>query len=1280
MIHIHQGISALGAFKTQSLQLKITQAQAGLKLLGAEFIHFADLNDNLDENKTKQLTQLLSYSEPLNINNAISSIVVIPRLGTISPWSSKATDIMHLCDMTQIKRIERAVVYHFDAKIKNQSAVLACVVDKMTESELSSMDEANTIFDNFEPRPFSNVDILNQGKTALEKTNIELGLALSDGEIDYLVQSFTKLERNPTDIELMMFAQANSEHCRHKIFNADWKVDGVEQAKSLFSMIRNTYHKHPEGLLSVYSDNSAVMAGSEGERFYADKNGKYVATKEHRAILMKVETHNHPTAIAPHPGAATGSGGEIRDEGATGRGSKPKVGLCGFSVSNLKINKAGQPWEIDNGKPSQIVSALDIMLEGPIGAAAFNNEFGRPNILGYFRTYEQATPEGDIRGYHKPIMLAGGLGHIQEQHIKKGEIPVGSKIIVLGGPAMLIGLGGGAASSIKSGDQSEDLDFASVQRANPEMERRAQEVIDRCTNLGNENPIISIHDIGAGGLSNGLPELVNDSGRGGRFELRNIPNDDNQMSPLEIWCNESQERYVLAIAPSSLDIFSDICLRERAPFAVLGESTKEQELVLSDELFGDTPIDMPMSVLLGNPPKTSIEAITQDINLNPLDTSNIHLDEAINRILQLPTVASKNFLITIGDRSVTGMVARDQFVGPWQVPVADCAISIADYVGYKGEIMSLGERTPLALCDANAAARMTIGEALTNMLGGYVADIHDISLSANWMSASGHTGEDAKLFEAVKAVGMDLCPELGLTVPVGKDSMSMKSSWTEGGQDKSVTSPLSLIITAFSKTPDVRLQITPLLDTTTDSELLLIDLGLGQNRMGGSCLAQVFNQIGNIAPNLDDSALFKRFFTVINQLNKDGLISAYHDRSDGGVITTLLEMAFASHTGLTINTDASIESLFNEELGCVIQVKSENKHAVADALKAAGIASCTHLIATLNNSDSIEIITNNQTIYSQPRSSLQALWSTTSYEIAKLRDNPECAQQEFDAISQSTDGIKIDLNFDLNQSIVSPYIKTNVKPKIAILREQGVNGQVEMGAAFDKAQFEAIDVHMSDILSGRLSLDEFKGLVACGGFSYGDVLGAGRGWASSILYNARAKDEFEAFFNRDDSFALGVCNGCQMISNLNEIIPGAQNWPSFNRNVSEQFEARFSSVKIGKTNSIFLNDMQDSIMPIAIAHGEGRASFTHDTGKARINNIAMQYVDHQGDITQTYPHNPNGSEQATAGVTNDSGRVTIMMPHPERVFRAVQHSHHPKDWFDRSPWMRMFENARAWVD
>ncbi len=1276
MIHIHQGINALGAFKTQALQTKLSQAQAGLSLLGAEFIHFANLKSDLDEDKSKQLTQLLSYNQPLEITNTISSIIITPRLGTISPWSSRATDIMHLCDMTQIDRIERGMIYHFDAKITNHKQVLTCVMDKMTESELTNIDNAHTLFDNFEPRPFSSVDILSQGKQALEKTNTELGLALSSGEIDYLVESFIKLERNPTDIELMMFAQANSEHCRHKIFNADWTIDNTEQAKSLFAMIRNTYHKHPEGLLSVYSDNSAVMAGYDGERFYADKDGKYVSSNEHRAILMKVETHNHPTAIAPHPGAATGSGGEIRDEGATGQGSKPKVGLCGFSVSNLKINGATQPWEVEHGKPSQIVSALDIMLEGPIGAAAFNNEFGRPNILGYFRSYEQTTPDGDVRGYHKPIMLAGGLGHIQEQHIKKGEIPVGSKIIVLGGPAMLIGLGGGAASSIKSGEQSEDLDFASVQRANPEMERRAQEVIDRCANLGNDNPIISIHDIGAGGLSNGLPELVNDSGRGGRFELRNIPNDDNQMSPLEIWCNESQERYVLAIAPASLDLFSKLCERERAPFAVLGESTKEQELVLSDELFSDTPIDMPMSVLLGNPPKTNIDAITQKIKLNPLDTSDIKLNDAISRILQLPTVASKNFLITIGDRSVTGMVARDQFVGPWQVPVADCAISISDYVGYKGEIMSLGERTPLALCDANAAARMTIGESLTNMLGGYVVDIHDISLSANWMSASGHKGEDEKLFAAVKAVGMDLCPELGLTVPVGKDSMSMKSSWNEDGKDKSVTSPLSLIITAFSKTPDVRLQQTPLLDTEGKSELLLIDLGFGKNRMGGSCLAQVFNQVGDISPNLDDSTVFKSFFTTINQLNKDGLISAYHDRSDGGIITTLLEMAFASHCGLDIQTDVSIENLFNEELGCVIQVKSENKQAVNDALANASLTQCTQIIATINTSDNINIIENRQKIYTAPRAELHSLWSSTSYEIAKLRDNPDCAKQEFDGVSQPTNGIKTDLSFDLNRSIVTPFIKTNVKPKIAILREQGVNGQVEMGAAFDRAQFDAIDVHMSDILSGRISLDEFKGLVACGGFSYGDVLGAGRGWANSILYNARAKDEFEAFFNRDDSFSLGVCNGCQMLSNLTQIIPGSQNWPSFNRNLSEQFEARFSSVKIGKSNSIFLKDMAGSTMPIVIAHGEGRASFNSSDA----NNIVLQYVDHSGAVTQAYPHNPNGSERSVAGVTNDSGRVTIMMPHPERVFRAIQLSHQPKEWTERSPWMRMFENARTWVD
>ncbi|HAE70934.1 MAG TPA: phosphoribosylformylglycinamidine synthase, partial [Gammaproteobacteria bacterium] len=802
--------------------------------------------------------------------------------------------------------------------------------------------------------------------------------------------------------------------------------------------------------------------------------------------------------------------------------------------------------------------------------------------------------------------------------------------------------------------------------------------IDRCTNLGKDNPIVSIHDIGAGGLSNGLPELVNDSGRGGRFELRNIPNDDNQMSPLEIWCNESQERYVLAIAPSSLDLFSSICARERAPFAVLGESTKEQELVLSDSLFDNNPIQMPMSVLLGNPPKTSIDARTPVDHLNALDASDIKLDEAINRILQLPTVASKNFLITIGDRSVTGMVARDQFVGPWQVPVADCAISLADYVGYQGEIMSLGEKTPLALVNAESAARMTIGEALTNMLGGYVEDIHHISLSANWMSASGHPGEDAKLFAAVKSVGMDLCPELGLTVPVGKDSMSMRSSWVENGEDKAVTAPLSLIITAFAKTPDARLQITPLLNTDEASELWLIDLGFGQNRMGGSCLAQVYNQVGDVAPNLDDSAVFKSFFTVINQLNKDGLISAYHDRSDGGVITTLLEMAFTSHCGLDIQAnEQNIADLFNEELGCVIQVSNNNKDAVTQALMTAGLSDCTRHIASINDTDSIQIQTNDEVLFEQPRAQLQSLWSSTSYEIAKLRDNPQCAEEEFASIIEDTKGLKTDLSFDHNQSISAPYIATNAKPKIAILREQGINGQVEMAAAFNKAEFDAIDVHMSDILSGRISLADFKGLVACGGFSYGDVLGAGRGWASSILYNASAKDNFQAFFERDDSFALGICNGCQMMSNLSEIIPGSEHWPSFNRNVSEQFEARFSSVKIGQSNSIFLKDMAGSIMPIAIAHGEGRAIFK---GNQSDQHIALQYVDHAGDLTQTYPHNPNGSDNAVAGVTNDSGQVTIMMPHPERVFRAVQNSYHPKDWDERSPWLRMFENARAWVD
>ncbi len=1322
MITIFANIRALSNFKQNALNQQLKPL--GAHLLGTDFVHFVS-SAALNKVQTRTIKKLLNYNSALAKVHPQTSIIIIPRFGTISPWSSKATDIFQLCDLQMVERIERGIVYHFEDEITDKAAILAIIMDAMTESELPTLKEADRIFATHSPKPLIRIDLLNQGKTALERSNAELGLALSDAEIDYLLQSFTRLKRNPSDIELMMFAQANSEHCRHKIFNADWIIDGKTQARSLFSMIKNTHAKHPDGLLSVYSDNSAVMEGYTGEYFYADEHGKYVSNQAHKAILMKVETHNHPTAIAPNPGAATGSGGEIRDEGATGRGSKPKIGLCGFSVSNLNLKAAPQPWEIPYGKPAHIATALEIMLQAPIGSAAFNNEFGRPNIAGYFRTYEQRTVNGEVRGYHKPIMLAGGLGHIRANHIAKNPIPTGALLIVLGGPAMLIGLGGGAASSIKNGAQRQDLDFASVQRANPEMQRRAQEVIDCCTNMQANNPIISIHDIGAGGLSNGVPELVNDSLKGATLQLRDIPSDDPQMSPLEIWCNEAQERYVLALDSKNLPAFAKICQRERAPFAVIGTATQQQHLSLEDGEFNNHPIDIPMQLLFGKAPKLLKNIHASAPKLCAFDPSQIKLPEAIERLLQLPTIASKNFLITIGDRSITGLVARDQLIGPWQVPVADCAISLADYAGYRGEVMSIGEKAPLALCDAISAARMTIGEALTNMLGGYVEDIRHISLSANWMSASGHLGEDGHLFAAVQAVGMELCPELGLTIPVGKDSMSMRSSWQENigdncsqnssqnanknaennhknpeqqseqkSEQKSVTAPLSLIITAFAKTPDVRIQQTPLLENLTDSELLLIDLGAAKNRMGGSCLAQTYNQIGTTPPNLDDSALFKNFFTAINQLNKNQHICAYHDRSDGGALITLLEMAFASHCGLDIqlqNSDNLLAELFNEELGCVIQVKSAHKDAVLSALNDAGLSQCAYKIAQINANDTINIFAGSAKIYSRPRVELHALWSSTSYEIAKLRDNPACATAEFKAISESTAGLKIAPTFDINQSNLSVYIG-KTKPKIAILREQGVNGQIEMAQAFTRAGFEAIDVHMSDILAGNIALTDFKGIAACGGFSYGDVLGAGRGWANSILYHPRAMDEFSTFFARSDSFTLGVCNGCQMLSHLTQIIPGAAHFPTFKRNTSEQFEARFSSVKITESRSIFLQNMAGSILPIAIAHGEGRARFavdlnqnllhnlTQNTPKNTPKNIAMQYVDHAGNPTQNYPHNPNGSAFASAGVVNDSGQITLMMPHPERVFRAVQQSYHPKKWNERSPWMKMFENARDWVD
>ncbi|MGE4570661.1 MAG: phosphoribosylformylglycinamidine synthase [Gammaproteobacteria bacterium] len=1279
MISLHSGIQALSKFKIKALQEKLSVSLSGITLLGVEFTHFIDSKSELSAEHTEQLNKLLNYAPAVDYSHSSDHLTITPRQGTISPWSSKASDIAHLCGLSELNRVERGITYHFDKTLNEDSTskVLSIIMDRMTESFLKDSTDAHSLFDELTPKTSQSVDILSGGKAALEQANNTLGLALSDVEIDYLIDSFTALDRNPKDIELMMFAQANSEHCRHKIFNADWVIDDEAQAISLFGMIRNTYKAHPEGLLSVYSDNSAVMTGYESERFFANRDGVYTSKTEQKAVLMKVETHNHPTAITPDPGAATGSGGEIRDEGATGRGSKPKVGLCGFSVSNLKIPNNTKPWEVDYGKPKQIASALDIMIEGPLGAAAFNNEFGRPNTCGYFRTYEQKTANDQVRGYHKPIMLAGGLGNIQENHVEKGLISHGDKLIVLGGPAMLIGLGGSAASSVGSGEQSEDLDFASVQRANAEMQRRAQEVIDACTNLGDENPIVSIHDIGAGGLSNGVPELVNDSEKGAILELRNVPNDDKQMSPMEIWCNESQERYVLAINDENVDLFKSICERERAPFAILGEATEERHLKMNDAHFDDSPIDLPMSVLLGATPKT-LKNVNSIANIElEFDDSNIKVKEAIDRLLALPTVASKNFLITIGDRSITGLVAREQMIGPWQVPVADCAVSLSDYVGYQGEAMSIGEKTPMALSNAAAAARMSIGESLTNLMSIYVEDIHHISLSANWMCASGFEGEDAKMYEAVKAVGMELCPALGLTIPVGKDSMSMRSSWQDGKQEKSVTAPLSLIITAFSKIPDARKQITPLLQKETDSELLLIDLGFGKNRMGGSCLAQVYNQIGKTTPDLDDVELFGNFFATINELNQAGLIDAYHDRSDGGAIITLLEMAFASNCGLDITSSNTLSSLCNEELGCVIQVSIDNKASVLDALNKAGLSDCTSIIATINSDDTICISDESGEIYSENRATLQQQWSSTSYEIAKLRDNPESAQSEFDEILKPSNGLVIAPNFDINENVSAPYINVGTKPKIAVLREQGINGHIEMAAAFTKAGFEAHDVHMSDILSGRVSLEIFRSLVACGGFSYGDVLGAGRGWANSILYNPRAKDQFSEFFNRSDSFALGVCNGCQMMSNLTEIIPGTDNWPSFERNASEQFEARFLSVEVQESQSLFFDGMAGSILPIVTAHGEGQAIFS---SIVKENAIGIKYVNHQGKPTQTYPHNPNGSDSATAGVCNDSGRVTIIMPHPERVVRAIQNSYHPSDWQERSPWMRMFENARKWVD
>ena len=1295
---ILRGTPALSAFRHGKLLEQLTQKVPAVTGLYAEFAHFAEVSGALDSNEEQVLGRLLQYGPSVPVQEPQGRLfLVVPRFGTISPWSSKATDIAHNCGLEKIQRVERGIAYYVAGALSEADAELVAGVlhDRMTQLVLGRQEEAEALFSHAQPKPLSVVDVLGGGRAALAAANVALGLALAEDEIDYLVKNFVELGRNPHDVELMMFAQANSEHCRHKIFNASWDIDGEEQAKSLFGMIKNTYELHREGVLSAYKDNASVIEGFTAGRFFPQPGShEYAAHQEPVHILMKVETHNHPTAIAPFPGASTGSGGEIRDEGATGRGSKPKAGLVGFTVSNLQIPGFEQPWEKPYGKPERIVSALDIMIEGPLGGAAFNNEFGRPALTGYFRTFEQSidTPRGEeVRGYHKPIMLAGGLGNIRAEHVQKGEISVGGKLIVLGGPAMLIGLGGGAASSMATGASSADLDFASVQRENPEMERRCQEVIDRCWQMGDQNPIKFIHDVGAGGLSNALPELINDAGRGGRFELRKVPNDEPGMSPLEIWCNESQERYVLSVDAADLDTFQAICERERCPFAVVGEATAERHLTVHDQHFDNNPVDMPLDVLLGKPPRMH-RSVAREAELgDDFSAAKLELAEAVERVLRHPAVASKSFLITIGDRSITGLVARDQFVGPWQVPVADCAVTATAFDVYTGEAMAMGERTPLALLDAPASGRMAIGETLTNLAAARIGKLSDIKLSANWMAAAGHPGEDARLYDTVKAVGMELCPALGITIPVGKDSMSMKTRWQDAEQDKSVTAPMSLIVSGFAPVQDIRQTLTPQLRLDQGaSELLLIDLGRGQNRLGGSIVAQVYSRIGRQAPDVDSAADLKAFFDTVQALNADGKLLAYHDRADGGLLATVVEMAFAGHCGLDLALDAIAAdrealgaALFSEELGAVIQVRAAERAEIVARFAAAGLADCVHVLGQPVAGGEIRLSLGGATVYSAERRTLQRVWSETSYRIQRLRDNAECAEQEFAGLlDDSNPGLSAQLSFDVDADVAAPYIATGVRPRMAILREQGVNGQTEMAAAFHRAGFSVVDVHMSDIIAGRVSLADFKGLVACGGFSYGDVLGAGGGWAKSVLFNGRARDNFAAFFAREDSFALGVCNGCQMLSNLVELIPGSEHWPRFVRNRSEQFEARVAMVEVQQSPSIFLQGMAGSRLPIAIAHGEGHTEFAGADALAAAEasgSIALRFLDNHGRVTETYPANPNGSPNGITGLTSRDGRVTIMMPHPERVFRAVQNSWRPDAWQEDAGWMRMFRNARVWV-
>jgi phosphoribosylformylglycinamidine synthase len=1329
------GSNALSAFRTQRLLSQLQAIDSSIIDVSGQYLHFIGASLALTPDDERRLGALLTYGEPFSGSMEGDEFIAIPRFGTISPWASKATDIAHNCGMVQIKRIERGVSYRIRMKSGllggrkalqgvSVEAVAALLHDRMTEMILRSPDDAAGLFRELEARTLEFIDIIDGGKHALVQANADLGLALSDDEIDYLVNAFTQAKRNPTDVELMMFAQANSEHCRHKIFNADWTIDGEQQDKSLFAMIKNTHQLQPKGTIVAYSDNSSIIEGATVSRFYprgAAQGNVYAASEELTHILMKVETHNHPTAISPFPGASTGAGGEIRDEGATGRGAKPKAGLTGFTVSNLYLPDAVQPWENASdavtgsdgtseiyGKPDRIASALQIMIEGPIGGAAFNNEFGRPNLGGYFRTYEQNVG-GSVRGYHKPIMIAGGIGSISDKHTQKNDLPAGSLLIQLGGPGMRIGMGGSAASSMATGTNTADLDFDSVQRGNPEMERRAQEVINACWAMGGDNPILSIHDVGAGGLSNAFPEITNDAKRGAIFDLRKVPLEESGMAPKEIWSNESQERYVLGIAPDTLPLFQYLCERERCPFAVVGTATEERQLKVIDPQHGNNPVDMPMDVLLGKPPKMHRDVVRTANDFPPVDLTGMDLAEAAQRVLRLPAVADKSFLITIGDRTVGATSVRDQMVGPWQVPVADCAVTAMSFEGYLGEAMAMGERTPLAVINAAASGRMAVGEAITNIAAAPIGDISDIKLSANWMAACGQPGQDAALFDTVKAVGMELCPALGISIPVGKDSLSMRTTWKDEDESKSVTSPVSLIVSAFAPVHDVRLSLTPQLKKDAgETVLIAIDLGRGKNRMGASALAQVMQQLGNETPDVDSPEDLKAFFAAIQQLNSENKLLAYHDRSDGGLYATLCEMAFAGRAGLSVNLDIltmesehaadwgdsknwtsqvserrnelTLRALFNEELGAVIQVRADQKSEAMNVLRAHDLGACSHIVGKLNDRDVIEFTRDAKIIYTAPRIELQRMWSETSWRIARLRDNPACADAEYERILDQADpGMSPKLTFDPQQDIAAPFIATGAKPRVAILREQGVNSQVETAYVMHKSGFTAVDVHMSDLIAGRARLDDFQGVIAVGGFSYGDVLGAGEGWAKTILFNSKLADQFTGFFNRSDTFALGICNGCQMMSNLKSIIPGAHAWPKFTRNKSEQFEARFGMVEVADSPSIFFNGMAGSQSPIAIAHGEGYADFsqTGDIGEAI---VAMRFVDNKGAVTETYPYNPNGSPQGITSVTTSDGRFSVLMPHAERVFRSVQHSWHPEAWGEDSPWMRMFRNARKWVD